>query len=64
MNEHTFQVPSQYPVVIRQRKGSKMYSVQYGAEIHSGMTYQQAATKLGECLMHALACNGAISDGC
>lgn len=56
----------QFPVtLIRTRKGRgdawgelERYSVQYGSQIDSNLTYAQAAAKLGQALMHQAACAG------
>lgn len=41
------------------RKG--VYAVQYGLQIDCELTYWEAATKLGEDIMHALVCEGGLN---
>lgn len=41
-------------------KGKK-FRVTYGAQVKENLTYAQAAKELGECILHALACEGKIS---
>lgn len=36
------------------------FCVTYGKQISVGLTYSQAAQELGECIMHALACEGKL----
>ena len=36
----------------------RSFCVIYGEQVSTGLTYSQAAQELGECIMHALACEG------
>jgi hypothetical protein len=36
------------------------FSVRYGIQFESGLNYSEAASKFGQCVMHALACEGVI----
>lgn len=36
----------------------RRYSVTYGLQTDSGLTYATAAAKLGEAILHALTCEG------
>lgn len=36
------------------------FCVTYGKQTSVGLTYSQAAQELGECIMHALACEGKL----
>lgn len=36
------------------------YAVQYGRQLDRCLSYSEAAAKLGEALMHRLACQGAL----
>jgi hypothetical protein len=38
------------------------FRVMYGAQLSSGLTYDQACRKLGEAIMHALYCDAALGD--
>ena len=48
-----------FPVRLYQAKNGK-FSVLYGAELHDGLSYDEAAREFGLCLLHALACTGRI----
>ena len=39
-----------------------LFAVQYWKQRKSGLTYAAAARELGECIMHAAACNGALDN--
>lgn len=53
-----------WDITLRQRKRRKhnSFEVQYGAVVHSNLSYDEAAHKLGECLMHALACEDELDN--
>lgn len=38
------------------------FAVQYGQQLDHGLDYAEAAAKLGQAMMHALACEGRIDD--
>lgn len=38
------------------------FGVEYGAQLNISLDYGQAAKELGECIMHALACEGKVAD--
>jgi hypothetical protein len=42
------------------RKGS--FSVVYGKQVWQGLSYAEACHKLGEALMHAMACDGIVDN--
>lgn len=44
----------------RSRVGS--FSVQYGKQLDTGLSYAEACTELGAAIMHALACNGRLDN--
>jgi hypothetical protein len=48
-----------YPVVLTQQ-GKNRFTVQYGQQIDTGLSYADAARKLGEAIMHGTACDGRI----
>lgn len=50
-----------YPIKLDQR-GRDNFRVTYGAQIDSNLTYSEAAAKLGQAIMHALACDGALDN--
>lgn len=43
-------------------RGADDFSVCYGLQVKHGLSYSEAATELGACLMHALACEGKLCD--
>ena len=45
-----------YPIAVERGWGT--YNVKYGAHVVSGLSYEEAAHELGECIFHALACEG------
>lgn len=42
--------------------GIDRFEVRYGAQANTSLSYGQAATKLGQALMHALACEGKLDN--
>lgn len=50
-----------YPIRLVQ-VNSDCFDVVYGLDVNKGLNYQQAATALGECIMHALACEGKLDN--
>lgn len=57
-----FKVNCVWDIVLHQQ-GRNRFSVTYGAEVHRGLSYAEAAVKLGEAIMHAQACEGLL-DNC
>lgn len=55
-----FPVEGQFTVTLWQNRSG--FAVVYGLQLTATLTYAQAAQELGECLMHALSCQGAMSD--
>lgn len=53
-------VPHQYPVKLEQ-DSSRKFRVTYGKQVNSRLDYGVAAKLFGECVMHALACNGQLN---
>lgn len=53
-------MPNGYAVVLLQT-GNK-YAVQYGKQLDEGLTYEKAAAKIGEAVMHALQCEGKLIE--
>lgn len=51
-----------YDVFLGQR-GPDDFLILYGQQSKENLTYEEAATELGACLMHAAACNGQIDNG-
>jgi len=55
---------SEYGITLSQG-ATDDFTVTYGNESRDGMTYREAAAELGNCIFHALACEGRldISEG-
>ena len=49
------------PIMLHQEAKDR-FTVTYRKQVTDGLTYSQAATKLGSCLMHALACEGRLDN--
>ena len=41
---------------------SALFTVTYGRQVKSGLTYSQACTELGQCIFHYLACEGGLNN--
>lgn len=53
-----------FPVILMQdrKRQSESFSVQYGQQLDHNLTYSEAASKLGQALMHGLACEGLLDN--
>jgi len=49
-----------FPIVLESNRKCTQFRVTYGQQVRGNLTYSQAAKELGECLMHAIACTGAL----
>ena len=49
------------PIALTQQ-GIDRFTVTYWKQIKAGLTYGQAATELGACIMHAVACGGKLDN--
>lgn len=58
VSEHP--IEGQFTVSLWQSRSG--FALVYGMQLTAPLTYAQAAQELGECLMHALSCQGAISE--
>jgi hypothetical protein len=47
-------------VIALYRRGEDNFAVRYGLQVDDQLTYQQACTRLGASIMHALACEGKL----
>ena len=45
---------------LEQHETEDLFCVTYGFQVDDGLTYSQAASKLGQALMHRAACEGLI----
>jgi hypothetical protein len=50
------------PRVCLLQNGKDSFTVKYGLQVKTGLTYGQAAVEYGACLMHALACDGLLDN--
>lgn len=50
-----------FPISLTQQ-GKDRFTVTYGRQVTSELTYAEAAYKLGCCIMHALACDGKLDN--
>ena len=48
-----------FGIELRQKR-RKNFSVKYGEQIKENLSYVEAATEFGLCLMHALNCDGKL----
>jgi hypothetical protein len=42
--------------------GVDRFTVSYGLQVKTGLNYEHAAREFGECVFHALACDGLIDN--
>lgn len=42
--------------------GVDRFTVSYGLQVKPGLNYVEAAHEFGECVFHALACNGVLDN--
>ena len=49
------------PIMLHQEAKDR-FTVTYWKQVTDGLTYSQAATELGSCIMHALACDGQLDN--
>jgi hypothetical protein len=50
-----------FPIALIQN-GVNRFTVKYGLQIKAKLTYSEAASELGACIMHALACDGKLDN--
>lgn len=48
--------------VILTQQGRDRFTVTYGRQVKSGLTYAAAAAELGACIMHRAACEGTLDN--
>lgn len=53
--------PSAFNITLQQR-ADKKFRVTYGMQVEDNLTYVQAAAKLGQAIMHALACDSLLDN--
>lgn len=50
-----------FPIKLEQAANGR-FRVTYGLQVKAGLGYVDAAKELGECLFHALACDGNLDN--
>lgn len=45
-----------------QQRGKDNFLVRYGKQVDAGLSYAQACAKLGQALMHHMACEGQLDN--
>ncbi len=50
-----------YDVILVQT-GKDSFSVRYGLQIKNNLSYLEAATEYGLCILHSASCSGLIND--
>lgn len=50
-----------FPIQLWQ-EGKDNFKVIYGKQVKANLTYARAAAEYGECIMHALACDGVLDN--
>ena len=49
-------------LVTLQQRSRNVFLVRYGKQVDAGLSYDEACAKLGQALMHELACEGALDN--
>lgn len=62
MNDVFKTVIAGYEITMSKDKRKDIFTVQYGKDVRGKLNYTQAAQALGECIMHALACEGLMES--
>lgn len=59
-----FEIPEKpWPIRLEQRGSKDWFRVSYGFQVDDCLTYEQAAAKLGQAIMHRAACDGMLDAG-
>jgi hypothetical protein len=53
-----------WPIRLEQRGSKNSFRVTYGFQVDDHLTYEQAAAKLGQAIMHRAACDGMLDAEC
>lgn len=53
-----------WPIKLEQRGSKNSFCVTYGFQIDDHLTYGEAASKLGQAIMHRAACDGMLDAEC
>ena len=52
-----------FPIRIEQSEsGMRLFKVTYGKQVRSQLTYADAAREFGQCMFHAMACDGLLDN--
>jgi hypothetical protein len=46
----------------QQQSGKRLFTVTYGLQRKTGLTYAQACAEIGACILHHQCCNGVASN--
>lgn len=59
-----FELPdAAFPIKLEQHETARgLFRVTYGKQVRDGLNYVDAAHELGECILHALACDSKLVD--
>jgi hypothetical protein len=52
-------ITGQHPVMVKQ-SANGLFTVHYGKQVRSGLSYTEALTEYGACIFHALGCAGLL----
>ena len=55
--------PRNSQLIELRQHGNDRFSVRYGLQLKTHLTYENAAMELGACIMHAAACDGLLEAG-
>jgi hypothetical protein len=50
-----------FPLKVEQGQNN-LFTVTYGTQTKRGLSYEKAAQEFGECMFHALACEGTLRN--
>lgn len=48
--------------VSQQESSRRLFTVTYGVQVKKGLTYSQACTEIGACILHNACCEGLASN--
>ena len=52
----------QWGLVTLQQRAKNNFAVRYGKQVDAGLSYSEACRKLGQALMHQIACDGDLDN--
>jgi hypothetical protein len=60
--EKGYKLVRQIELVTLQQAKANRFLVRYGKQVKAGLSYSEAATEFGACLMHQECCNGSMES--